>query len=81
MIYTNANQRAQDMRNINRKDPEYKLAEVTSVVSGHPVIRFRGESTPSAKKYKKLSNYSPAVGDAVLLVRAGATYVVLGKIE
>jgi hypothetical protein len=59
---------------------EYKLGTVTST-SGGISVQFDGETAPSTKKYKRLASYSsPAVSDRVLLVKAGGTYVILGKI-
>ena len=58
---------------------EYKLGIVTST-SGGVFVRFDGETTASAKKYKRLANYSPTVSDRVLLVKVGGTYVILGKV-
>lgn len=59
---------------------DYKLATVTST-SGGVSVQFDGETTPSAKKYKRLASYSnPAVNDRVLLVKVGGSYVILGKI-
>lgn len=48
--------------------------------SGGVQIQFDGESQASTKTYKRISPYTPTVGDRVLLVRAGRTWVVLGKI-
>ena len=57
-----------------------RLATVTST-SGGISIQFDGETSASAKKYKRLASYSsPAVNDRVLLVNVGGTYIVLGKI-
>ena len=44
-----------------------RLATVTST-SGGISVQFDGETSPSAKKYKCLANYSPAVNDRVLLI-------------
>ena len=57
----------------------YKLATVTST-SGGVSVQFDGETTPSAKKYKRLASYSPTVNDRVLLIKAGGTYVIIGKV-
>ena len=58
----------------------YKLATVTST-SGGVSVQFDGETTPSAKKYKRLASYSsPTVNDRVLLVKVGGTYVIIGKV-
>lgn len=48
--------------------------------SGGVQIQFDGETSASSKLYKRISSYTPAVGDRVLLLRAGRTWVVLGKI-
>jgi len=58
---------------------DYKLGTVTST-SGGIYVQFDGETTASAKKYKRLANYSPTVSDRVLLVKVGGTYVILGKV-
>lgn len=58
---------------------EYKLGTVTSI-SGGISVQFDGETAPSSKKYKRLSSYSPAVNDRVLLVKVGGTYIILGKV-
>ena len=58
----------------------YKLATVTST-SGGISVQFDGETTPSAKKYKRLASYSsPTVNDRVLLIKVGGTYVIIGKV-
>lgn len=58
----------------------YRLATVTST-SGGVSVQFDGETSASTKKYKRLASYSsPAVSDRVLLVKAGGTYVILGKV-
>ena len=58
---------------------EYKLGTVTST-SGGVSVQFDGETTPSTKKYKRLSSYTPAVGDRVLMAEIAGTYVILGKV-
>jgi len=59
---------------------EYKLGTVTSI-SGGISVQFDGETTPSTKKYKRLASYSsPTVSDRVLLIKAGGTYVIIGKV-
>jgi len=59
---------------------DYKLGTVTST-SGGVSVQFDGETTASAKKYKRLASYSsPTVSDRVLLVKVGGSYVILGKI-
>ncbi len=58
----------------------FRLATVIST-SGGVSVQFDGETSASTKKYKHLASYSsPAVSDRVLLVKAGGTYVILGKV-
>ena len=57
----------------------FRLATVTST-SGGVSVQFDGETAPSAKKYKHLSSYTPAVGDRVLMAEIAGTYVILGKV-
>lgn len=49
-------------------------------VSGRPQVIFDGELAASARTYAYLSSYTPASGDRVLLLRAGSTWVVLGRV-
>ncbi len=57
-----------------------KLATVTST-SGGIAVQFDGETTASAKKYKRLASYSsPAVNDRVMMTKISGTYIILGKI-
>ena len=57
------------------------LGKVVSVDSGGICLLIDGESTPTTKKYKRLSSYSPAVNDRVLIAEIGGSFVVLGKVE
>lgn len=36
--------------------------------AGEAIIRFAGDSQPSQKIYKRVKNYTPAVGDRVMLI-------------
>ena len=64
MIYDNVSQRRDDMTSfLGSKGSHYRMAQVTSVVNGRPVIRFNGENKDSSKRYKYLSSYKPAAGD------------------
>lgn len=83
MIYQNGAQRIDDMNLLfdNQKNTStYRMAKVTAVTGGRPVIRFNGETADSSKAYKYLSSYAPTVGDYVLLAATGRTYVILGKV-
>lgn len=55
-------------------DPDY-------TGTGPPKVTFDGESTKSAKLYAFINSYRPAAGDRVVLVPAGTTYVIAGKIS
>lgn len=44
-------------------------------------VVFAGETSPTLKRYKKLSSYTPASNDRVLMARVSGTYIILGKIE
>lgn len=57
----------------------FKIGTIASV-DGKPTVIFAGESTPSQKGYSYLASYTPAVGDRVLLVKIGGTYVILDKL-
>lgn len=65
---------------LQESDTDMRLATVTSITGG-VAVQFDGETTASAKKYKRLASYSsPAVNDRVLLIQISGTYVILGKI-
>lgn len=54
------------------------LGTVTSVSPFY--IQFDGESTPSARQYKKLSSYAPSINDRVVLIQDKNIYVCIGKV-
>ena len=43
-------------------------------------VHFHGEAYGSWRWYRRLSSYTYAAGDRVLMARAGSTWVILGKI-
>lgn len=43
-------------------------------------VKFDGESAVSGRGYLPLASYTPVVNHRVLLLRAGNTWVILGKI-
>ena len=59
--------------------PGYKIGTIAST-NGKPTVTFAGEDQPSQKGYSYLASYTPAVGDRVLLVKIGGTYVILDKL-
>ena len=80
MIYADAGQQIDEMRDLFQTGKGYRMAVVSSVSSGRPMIRFFGENEASRKKYKYLQSYTPTAGDKVLLARVGNSYVILGKV-
>lgn len=81
MIYDNPGERLRDMQEyVMEERKNYRMATVTSISNGRPYVRFYGEGVASQKPYKYISGYVPAVGDKVLMIRAGASYVIMGKV-
>ena len=66
------------------KTPEVKiayLAEVTSIDSkGRAKVRFYGEDTESGKTYNYIDGYIPELGDKVLMLGQGNTFIIIGKV-
>lgn len=50
-----------------------------SYAAGRPTVTFDGESTASTKTYPYLSSYTPTAGHRVALIRAGHTWLILGR--
>lgn len=59
----------------------FHLAKVTSLSSGRAYVQFYGDSSPSTKLYPYLEGYKPTVGDDVLMLRQGSTYIIAGKVS
>lgn len=58
------------------------LGTIKSVTQGAGVtVQIDGEGAPTAKDYKWLAPYRPAVGDRVLIEEVSGSYVILGKIS
>lgn len=51
-----------------------------SYISGRPTVLFDGEAVASTKTYPYLSTYTPTASHRVLLIRSGATWVVVGRV-
>lgn len=66
----------------DRRPPEktFYLGTVGGVSASGVTIVFDGQTTATAKSYKRLASYSPAPGDRILAVKISGSYVVLGKI-
>lgn len=81
MMYQNSVQRIDDMELFfNTSGSQCRMAQVTAILDGRPIIRFNGETEDSSKQYKYLGSYTPIVGDYVVLVMISRTYVILGKV-
>lgn len=62
------------------QEPVTRLATVTGGGTDQVFVRFDGESATSGRPYKRHALYYPVVNDRVLLLRAGSSWVVVGKI-
>lgn len=72
----------QAVRQRGRKEPVVALGTIDpSYMGGRPRVQFDGEGRYSERTYPYLASYTPQPGDRVLLVRAGRTWVVVGRIE
>jgi len=81
MIYDNDSQRLEDMgAYFSEEKVSYRMAQVTAVTNGRPIIKMNGETTNSSKQYKYLASYTPAVGDYVMVAVIARSYVILGKV-
>lgn len=58
-----------------------KLATVKSAVGTLLTVRFDGDETDSGGGFAYLSSYTPVVSDRVLMVPAGSSYVIVGKLS
>lgn len=59
----------------------FKLGTVVGLFeNGAAKVQFDGEEEPSEKEYAHSGNYSPVVGDRVLLAKVKGTYVVMNSI-
>lgn len=61
------------------KNETFRMGTVASISSGLK-ITFFGEESPSGKTYKRLSSYSPVLGDVVCVAKVNGSWLVLGKI-
>lgn len=63
-----------------RAEPLLYLATIGAVTSSGVTLIFDGQTTATAKSYKRLASYSPSAGDRVLVAKMSGSYVALGKI-
>lgn len=58
-----------------------RLAEVTSLdAKGRAKVKFFGEDTESGKTYSYIDGYIPEVGDKVLMLGQGNTFIIMGEV-
>jgi hypothetical protein len=79
MIYNNAVEQIKGMKPIINVG--FRLAKVSSLSNGRAYVQFYGESTASGKLYPYIEGYKPTVGDDVLLVEQGSTFIIIGKVS
>lgn len=79
MIYDNAVDQAKGMR--QQPVLPFRLAKVTSIDNGRAYVQFYGESSASTKLYPYLEGYKPTVGDDVLMIQQGSTFIIAGKVS
>lgn len=59
-----------------------RLAEVTSLDSkGRAKVTFYGEDTEAGKTYNYIDSYVPEIGDKVLMLGQGNTFIIVGAVE
>ena len=78
-MYTNAVDQVRGMR--QPIELPFRLAKVTSLSDGRAYVQFYGESSASTKLYPYIEGYKPTVGDDVLLVVQGETFIIMGKLS
>jgi len=57
-----------------------RLAQVTSVTDAGVFLKFYGETTASQKPYKRLSSYTPAIGDTVAVANINGSFLITGAV-
>ena len=80
-LYKSAIEEKQDVIKNTKQEKIWKKAIVTSLFeNGCPKLTFDGEEQESNKKYSYIYTYMPQVGDKVLLMKTGSTYVIIGDL-
>lgn len=78
-MYNNAVDQVRGMR--QTIESPFRLAKVTSLSSGRAYVQFYGEGSPSTKLYPYIEGYKPTVGDNVLMIVQGETFIIIGKVS
>ena len=79
MIYESAIDQVKGLKGENAV--VFRLAEVSSLSNGRAYVQFYGESAASTKLYPYIEGYKPTVGDKVLMIAQGDTFIIAGKIS
>lgn len=70
-----------DDKEDHQKGQVFRFAAIDpSYTSGRPKVKFDGETALSGRTYTYLASYTPAANDKVLMVKAGHSWVIIGKI-
>jgi len=56
------------------------MATVASISNGKVYLKYYGETEASQKPTKRVSSYTPAVGDTVILQNINGSLVIVGKV-
>lgn len=64
---------------VPERDETVRLGTVSMVSGASATIQFDGETSASSKKYLAV-NYTPVAGDRVALLRAGHSWIIIGKV-
>lgn len=70
-----------DQRRTSSASRTSRLATIAAgYTSGMPRVIFDGDTVSSGGGFAFLDSYTPVSGDRVLMLPAGNTYVILGKV-
>lgn len=76
--YVNAVER--ELAQQTQKTAVVTIGKVTALNGKKAVITFAGETVASGKGYPSIRGFSPTVGDDIVLLKQGNSYVIIGKI-
>ena len=73
---------AQDLIQAEPEESSFRIGVVVELFPNNTAkITFDGEDSASQKQYAYLNDYTPTVGDRVLLAAVASTYVILGRLN
>lgn len=79
-MINSSNEFANLLQSQNDNNVSFHMAKVTQVSSGKVYLTFNSDTKQREKPYKRLSSYTPAVGDIVLCAKLNDSYTILGKV-